>query len=211
MQYKDLVEFSRICRLATFGDNGIFRTIPKLRKRGNPFVGHTIEKVTYGSGLGLYHYGAPLLQHIADAQGVSINDVTYEFDASKCENWLVKPIVTTDMRFAYYLRRNAAVWSTYLIDGRWATQKENEILDSFDSKPFNEVTKQLNAGVELDKMVLTKRPKCSNVVYYANCDNTYVAPNQPNFGAMLDNLTSIQLFIDWIKISGVKHTFDTDL
>lgn len=209
MQYNDIVQFAHDCKLAAFGDVAIFHTIPQLRKTDNPFANCNVSKVVYGANLGLYHYGSTILGRLPrtpnanNANANSNGKVFLVYDFAWSENWLVKPIITTDMRFAYYMRRNSTLWYAYIIDGRWATQSENAILNAFDNKPFKTIQKHLAHGISLDDMVFTKRPYCCHVSYYKNCGNEYVDPilGNRNIGNMIAFLKSV----------GIKHTFDTDI
>lgn len=209
MQYNDIVQFAHDCKLAAFGDVAIFHTIPQLRKTNNPFANCNVSKVVYGANLGLYHYGSTVLGRLPrtpNANNGNVNNnknVVLVYDFAWSENWLVKPIITTDMRFAYYMRRNSTLWYAYIIDGRWARQEENLILNAFDNKPFKTIQKHLAHGIALDDMVFTKRPYCCHVSYYKNCGNEYVDPILGNRN--IDNM------IAFLKSVGIKHTFDTDI
>lgn len=197
MQYNDLVAFAKVCKLATCGDVVITATTPKMPKRNNPYFGR-VTRLTYASNVSVQHYGRPLEQHIADAQGCARKDVNYEYDLNRCvKGWRVKPIITDNDQFVYYYRVNSTIWYAYMVDGVLVDAETAKTIEAIctDSTAFSDNPKQLAEGIARNKQVWTKRPKCCNVRYYANCDNY--------FG--LDDLK------ETIKSKGVKHTFATDL
>jgi len=197
MKYNDIVEFARVCKLATFGDTCITATTPKMRKTNNPYYGRVV-RLTYASRVAVYHYGRTLEQHIANANGCTRQEVHYEYDQSRCvKNWLVKPIIATNGQYVYYYRKNAIVYYAYLLDGEFADAATIAQIESFcsDINAFSDNPKQLAEGISRDEQVWTKRPSCTNVLYYANCDNWYGSD------ALKEDIIT----------NGIKHTFETDL
>lgn len=149
-----------------FGTTVVTKTVPQMRKTGNPYV-NRVEKIsTYKNAIlgvsyentvnnRLERLGESAVYEASAPKGkLYYNDFFYQ--SSKDEN-------------VFYLKlgiypKTTEISSEYYIDGRPATEQEIVELKSFMPNSDGEIKKQSEAGLPIEEQYKMITPKLENVV-----------------------------------------------
>jgi hypothetical protein len=152
------------------GTNVFTTTIPQMRKTNNPFVGR-VQKLTMYSGVVLGTNYENSVNACAERSGSTETFISekpmgkhyinpFLLASDKDESVLYLQIQYTE---AMLQKGIVKIHSIFLLDGKEATEKEVEAIKQFIPTKVAP-KKQLEVGVDLDKVRYYIAPKLSNVV-----------------------------------------------
>lgn len=155
------VNFILSLKKGLFGNKVVTITTPKMNKRNNPFLlnGDNVQKVTYYSNIGLGLSYENSTNNKLERMGEEAN---FEAEKPKGMTWEHYPFILRSektpeqkyLRMQFY--KNTTCKSIYLVNGRIATPKQVETIESFLPKSnSNSLIKVLS--VKLQNVVKIKQ------------------------------------------------------
>ena len=161
----EIKDFILGLRKGVFGNKVVTITTPKLLKRGNPFIGQEVRKITFYTNIGL---GISYENTINNKKERNGEERDFEAQKPSGMSWEAFPFILKSdknpnqkyLRMQFYA--NTKMKSVYLINGKLATLSELETIKKFlpkrsESGEVKVVTIKLQNIVKIKQANLTAR------------------------------------------------------